>query len=364
MFQHPEFDRHESVHTFYDAASGLRALIAVHSTALGPAVGGCRLWTYPDVGAALTDVLRLSRGMSLKNAMAGLPLGGGKAVLMGPVAPEARTRAFQVFGDWVDSLGGRYLTAEDVGTSVADMETVAQRTPFVGGLASRAGELGGDPSPFTARGVCRGIEAAVRWHLGRESLEGVRVAVQGLGHVGQHLCAELAQRGAELIVADVDPARVAAVQAAHGARAESPCDILAAEADVVAPCALGAVLDRASVAALRAPIVAGAANNQLADARVGELLTQRGILYAPDFVINAGGIICVSAERVGATGLAQVQAEVDRIGARLGVIFARAEHDGLPTQQVAERMALERIGAGRRPQPVFAGTFEPAHAGG
>ncbi|MEZ5726768.1 MAG: Glu/Leu/Phe/Val dehydrogenase dimerization domain-containing protein [Burkholderiaceae bacterium] len=347
MFDHAEYRDHESVHAFHDAATGLRALIAVHSTRLGPALGGCRLWHYEHEADALTDVLRLSRGMSLKNAMAELPIGGGKAVLLGPVAPEARRDAFLAFGSWVDSLGGRYQTAEDVGTSVADMQVVAERTRHVGGLAAGSGTVGGDPSPFTALGVLRGIEAAVRAKIKCDSLDGIRVAVQGLGHVGQYLCAELSARGARLVVSDVDPARVRKVCESFGAVPETPDRILAAEADVLAPCALGAVLNRRTITALRVPVVAGAANNQLADGNAGRLLHERGVLYAPDFVINAGGVISVAAEQAGESSLEQVLADIDRIDTRLTEIFERANQENRSTGVVAEDIAMTRIRAGK-----------------
>jgi len=295
MFDSPAYDAHEKVVDVHDAETGLRAIIAVHSTARGPAAGGCRLWTYDTPEAARTDALRLSRGMSYKNAMADLPFGGGKAVIMGPVATEQREALFAAFGRAVEALGGAYITAEDVGVGVSDMMVVAKETRYVSGLATE-GAVGGDPSPFTARGVAIGIEAAVKARLGRDSLEGVRVAVQGLGHVGGYLCAELHARGAKLIVADLNPARVVDMVERFGAEVAGVSDILFADADVVAPCALGAIITPEAAGRLTAAVVAGAANNQLSVPEVGAVLARRGILYAPDYVINAGGIIAVSAE--------------------------------------------------------------------
>ncbi|MBW8880029.1 MAG: Glu/Leu/Phe/Val dehydrogenase, partial [Asticcacaulis sp.] len=269
MFDHPDFDGHEKVLFVEDAPSGLRAIIAVHSTALGAAAGGCRLWTYPSVSDALTDALRLSRGMSYKNAMANLPMGGGKAVILGPVG-DNREKMLEAFGRAVDSLNGQYITAEDVGVSVADMQVVSRQTKFVSGLAATgAGTSGGDPSPFTARGVRVGIEAAVRARLDRPELAGLSVAVQGLGHVGMYLCEELHNLGANLVVADINPARVSEAQRRFGAVGVSVDDILTQAVDIVAPCALGGTITEYAARYIRAAIVAGAANNQLLTADAG-----------------------------------------------------------------------------------------------
>jgi leucine dehydrogenase len=351
LFDLPEFDAHERVCFGYDAASGLRAIIALHSTALGPAAGGCRLWPYADTGAAVADVLRLSRGMSYKNAMAGLPLGGGKAVII--AAPrQAKTPAlFEAFGRFVDDLNGRYITAEDVGTTIADMSQVARVTRYVAGLGRAPGEAGGDPGPKTALGVFLGIKAAVRFRLGRSDLQGVRVAVQGLGGVGFHLCRMLAQEGAALTVADVRASVVQQATQEFGARAVGVNDLLSQDADVLAPCALGAVLDAVSIPKLRARIIAGAANNQLAQGQDGQALSAAGILYAPDYVINAGGIISVSREYQGGATEAQVIADIQGIPVRLTEIFERARRENRTTNAVADEMAREIL-AGRQHQQV------------
>lgn len=345
LFEMRDFDAHEQVMFGCDAASGLRAIIAIHSTALGPAAGGCRMWPYAAHADAVSDALRLSRGMSYKNAMADLPFGGGKAVIIGDPREKTRQR-LEAFARLVDSLGGRYITAEDVGTTTADMEQVACITPFVAGLANRTGQVGGDPGPKTALGVFLGIKAAVRFRLGRTSVEGLRVAVQGLGGVGYPLCRLLADEGALLRVADPRPAAVQRVCEELGAQPVSADSILAEEVDVLAPCALGAVLDARSIPTLRARVVAGAANNQLARDEDGPALMRAGILYAPDYVINAGGIINVFYEYQGGATEAQVRAEIERIPVRLTEIFERARREDRPTSAVADQMARERLASG------------------
>ena len=348
VFDMREFDDHEGVVFGHDAATGLRAIIAVHSTALGPAAGGCRMWPYATSAEAVADVLRLSRGMSYKNALAGLPFGGGKAVIIGEPRQAKTPELLEAFGRFVDSLGGRYITAEDVGTTVTDMAQVRRATGFVAGLGAAAGQAGGDPGPKTALGVYLGIKAAVKFALGRADLEGLQVAVQGVGGVGYHLCELLAREGAQLAVADVRPAAVQRVCAEFRARAVPVGDILALDVDVLAPCALGAVLNALSIPQLRARIIAGAANNQLAQGQDGAALLAAGILFAPDYVINAGGIISVAHEyRCGATE-AQVIADIHAIPARLTEIFERARRENRPTNAVADEMARERLG--RRPQ--------------
>ena len=348
MFDLPAYDGHEKVTMVEDAATGLKAIIAVHSTAMGPAAGGCRLWTYGSDTAALTDALRLSKGMSYKNAMADLPMGGGKAVICGPVAPEHRVEVFKAFGRAVDSLGGQYITAEDVGVSVADMEIIATQTKYVSGISGGAGKSGGDPSPYTARGVRVGIESAVRAAMGRRDLDGIKVAVQGLGHVGMYLCQELAARGAHLVVADIHADRVVEAQVRFGATAVHVDDILMQAADVVAPCALGGAITEDVATHLGAKIVAGAANNQLLTPEAGRILARRGVLYAPDYVINAGGIIMVSGEISGNNEESVVLAAVDRIGGRLDDIFARAQSGEAMTFEIADQMAQAKIHAARK----------------
>lgn len=350
MFTHPEFDAHESVTWIQDPETGLRALIAVHSTALGPGMGGCRVWTYADAAEGLTDALRLSRGMSLKNAMADLALGGGKAVIFGPLpeAPEARAAAFHAFGRAVNGLGGRYVTAEDVGVSVADMTAVAEETSFVSGLEQQGDAVGGDPSPFTALGVLRGIEAAVARRFGGAGLDGRQVAVQGVGNVGGALCRLLSDHGARLMLADADHERAAAMAEELRAEQVAPDTILELPVDVFAPCALGGVLTADSVARLGAPIVAGAANNQIWDDAAGAALAARGITYVPDYVVNAGGIIAVGAEYLGGKSKQDVFDAVEAIGPRVADLLARAERDGVRVDLLADRLAQEKIAAARK----------------
>jgi len=345
IFDMREFDAHELVVFGHDAATGLRSIIAVHSTALGPAAGGCRLWPYASTAAALEDVLRLSRGMSYKNAMAGLAFGGGKAVIIADARRPKTPELFEAFGRFVDSLSGRYITAEDVGTTVADMTAVARATRFVSGLGAAPGRAGGDPGPKTALGVFLGIKAAVKCALGRADLQGVRVAVQGAGGVGYHLCALLAREGAQITAADVRESALQRVCDEFKARPVPAAELLAAEADVVSPCALGAVLNEKSIPRLKARIVAGAANNQLAhEGPDGEALKAAGILYAPDYVINAGGIISVSHEYHGGSTEEAVLAAIRGIPARLTEIFERARRENRTTNAVADEMARERLG--------------------
>lgn len=346
-FDDSAFDDHERVIFCRDAATGLKAIIAIHSTALGPAAGGCRLWRYDNDDAALHDVLRLSQGMSYKNAMAGLDFGGGKAVILKDAGFTGSDALYEKFGEFVDQLGGSYITAEDVGMSVAVMEKIARRTAYVTGLPRGKGEIGGDPSPRTAFGVFKGIEAAARFRLGRSDLEGLAVAVQGVGNVGYNLCRYLAEAGAALTVADIDAERVQRTGDEFGARSAHLEDILFQEVDVVAPCALGAVLNASSIPRLQAPIVAGAANNQLETAEDGGRLTEANILYAPDYVINAGGIINVAFEYRGGGREEEVLEQVAEIGPRLTRIFEEARDSGLPTNVIADRQARAIIAAAR-----------------
>lgn len=347
VFSAVDFSDHELVVFARDAETGLKAVIAVHSTVLGPAVGGCRMWQYASDEEAVCDVLRLSKGMSHKNAMANLPLGGGKSVIMTPEGNFDRQALLKAFGRAVDSLGGRYVTAEDVGTSVADMLTIQSMTPHVSGLNSDPTK-GGDPSPYTALGVYHGIRASVRHKLGKDSLAGVTVAVQGLGNVGRNLCGLLHRDGAKLIVTDISEDRVQDAVSAYGAKAVSLDDIFSVEADVLAPCALGAVLNAKTIPMFNVPVVAGAANNQLATAEDAEHLRARGILYAPDYVINAGGIIAVFDEIQNDFEQDRVVAKVEAIGDRLAQIFVEADRDGMATATVADRLAEAKIAAGRK----------------
>ncbi len=347
VFDNAEFDNHESLHFFDDEATGLRAIIAVHSTALGPGAGGCRRWTYSQEDEAITDVLRLSRGMTYKNAVAGLPFGGGKAVILATDNAPKSAELFGAFGRAVDSLGGRYITAEDVGVSVEDMRNVNKQTEFVSGLPKSGDAAGGDPSPWTAVGVFLGIEATVKARLEKDTVEGLTVAVQGVGHVGLHLCRMLHEAGAKLIVADVSHANLKLVTDEMPAEVVSPADILYVDADVLAPCALGNILTSTTIPSLKASVIAGAANNQLSTAADGKRLQDRGILYAPDYVINAGGIISVSHEYHGGSSEDAVQKDVEKIPERLTAIYKEAETSGRPTNELADELARRLVAEGK-----------------
>ena len=338
VFSASDFDRHERVVFCNDKATGLRAVIAIHNTVLGPALGGCRMWDYADDGDALTDALRLSRGMTFKAALAGIPYGGGKAVIIGDPRRDKSHGLLQAMGRAVHSLGGRYRTAEDVGTTVADMDVLRTVTPYAHGISDGSG----NPSPATAYGVYLGIRAAVQYQMGRENLDGVRVAVQGLGNVGMRLCGYLAEAGATLTVADLDAELAARAFDDYGARVVDVGEILTVEADVLAPCALGAVLNDKTIPALRAQVVAGGANNQLDRFDHGDALRQRGILYAPDYVINAGGVIDVVNEGPGYSE-EKVLRQVDGIYETVMRVFTEAEAMDLATNEVARAMAMRRI---------------------
>ena len=343
----PDFDEHEGVHLFTDPASGLSAVIAVHSTALGPAAGGVRFWHYATQDRAVTDALRLSRGMSFKNAMAGLALGGGKGVVLAPEPGAVITEAqLLAFGRAVESLGGRYITAEDVGMSEARMKVIAGETRYVSGLPVASGAAGGDPGPYTALGVYLGVKAAAARALRATDMKGVRVAIQGVGSVGGGLARLLAADGAVLTLADVDAGRAQALADELGAATVVADAILGVEADIVSPNALGAILTERSIAALKVKAVAGGANNQLATADDGWRLHARGILYAPDYVINAGGIINVGLEYLGQGDEAEVKARIARIPTRLEEIWAEGARSGEPSSVVADAIARRLIGRG------------------
>ena len=346
LWDYPDFDDHEGVHLFRDPAAGLTAVIAIHSTHLGPAAGGTRFWHYADGADAITDALRLSRGMSFKNAMAGLPMGGGKGVVLADPGRTKTPALLAAFGRAIDSLGGRYVTAEDVGMSDADMVAISAETRHVAGLPVRQGAAGGDPGPLTALGVYLGVKAAVKRGLGRDNVAGVHVAIQGVGSVGGGLARRLAAEGARLTLADFDRDRADALAAELGGTAVDKADILAVAADVVSPCALGAILDAETIAALNAPVVAGGANNQLATPEDGARLHARGILYAPDYVINAGGIINVGLEYLGHGDRAEVEQRIAMIPGRLEQIWDESAATGDPAALVADRIALRLIGRG------------------
>lgn len=340
-----ETEELERLHLIDDRRTGLVAAIAVHSTVLGPAAGGCRFWSYSSKNALVADAIRLARGMSYKNAMAGLPLGGGKAVILRRDGAIDREALFAAFGDMVAELNGMYITAEDVGTSVQDMRAIRSRTRFVAGLDSQEGKAGGDPSPWTALGIFEGMKAAAR--MRGIDLNGATVAVQGVGNVGGGLCRLLAKEGARIILADVDQARAASLARELGARQAGVEEILQAEAEILAPCALGAILNDETIPLLRAEVICGGANNQLAEERHGTMLHERGCLYVPDYVVNAGGIINVSAEYLGESAN-QVEGRVREIAPRVIEILRRANERGLPSNRVADDMARETIERGRQ----------------
>jgi len=343
----PDFDAHEALHFIHDEATGLRAIIALHSTHLGPAGGGVRFWHYADADDALTDALRLSRGMSYKNAMAGLPLGGGKAVILAGEDRAKSPELLAAYGRAVESLGGRYVTAEDVGMTVTDMIEVRRQTRFVAGLPAEGGAVGGDPGPHTSLGVFLGIKAAVKRALGKDSLSGLRIALQGAGSVATGVAIHAAADGARLSVADVDAGRAKKLADDLAATVVDPDHILALEADVFSPNALGAILTEQSIPTLNTPIVAGGANNQLATPQDGARLMQRGILYAPDYVINAGGIINVSSEFLGEGDTKVVRSRIEAIPDRLEQIWAESAASGRDPAAVADAMAQRLIGRGR-----------------
>ena len=330
--------RHEQVVFTHEPSCGYRGIIAIHDTTLGPALGGCRFWDYESDMDALVDVLRLSRGMTYKAAVAGLNLGGGKSVILGDPKRADREMIMRAHGRAVESLKGRYITAEDVGTSVEDMDFVHMETDSVVGIAHRSG----DPSPVTAYGVYRGIKACARKRYGDDDLEGRTVAVQGVGHVGYHLCADLAAEGARLVVTDIDQEKVARVVDEFGANAVGEEEIYRVDADVFAPCALGAVLNDETIPELRVDIVAGAANNQLGNAEHDNMLEERGILYAPDYVINAGGLINVYSE-LADWGLERSKRKAGEIYHTLLEIFGLAEREGVTSAEAADRIARRRV---------------------
>ncbi|MGH7504887.1 MAG: Leu/Phe/Val dehydrogenase [Longimicrobiales bacterium] len=329
---------HEQVVFGYDPTTGYKGIIAIHNTTLGPALGGTRFWNYDSDEDALTDVLRLSRGMTYKAAVAGLNLGGGKSVIIGNPRTTQREMLFRAHGRFVDTLKGRYITAEDVGTSVEDMDYVQMETDYVSGMA---GGLG-DPSPVTAYGTYRGIKACAKEKYGDDSLAGKRVAVQGVGHVGYHLCSYLAEEGARLAVTDIDDGRVQKVVKDFGAEPVKPDAIYGEEADIFAPCALGAVINDRTLPRFRFDIIAGAANNQLEEERHGDEVAEKGILYAPDYVLNAGGLINVYGELNGWTP-ERAKRKAGEIYQTLLDLFELARDQGIPTYAAADRLAERRI---------------------
>ena len=342
MFDKPAFAGHESVHHFFDAKTGLRAIIAIHSTARGPAAGGCRMWNYATAEDAFVDALRLSEGMSYKNAMADLPLGGGKAVIWGNSKTDKTPELFRALGRAIATLNGKYWSAEDVGVSVHDMAYAAEMTPYVAGLPTGKA-ASGDPSPVTAKGVFLGIKATAQRAFGTDDLNGKHVAVQGVGHVGGYVCGHLAKAGAKLTITDVNVETLAAVSQETGAKVVTPDEIYDVAADIFSPNALGAIINSNTLPRLKAKVIAGGANNQLSTPDMGERVLEKGILYAPDYVINGGGIINVAAEISGTYDPAWVDDKVQRLVQTLGEVLDQAKAENRASNRVADEIARRRI---------------------
>jgi leucine dehydrogenase len=346
LFDSPAFEGHEGVHAFFDEETGLKCIIAVHSTARGPAAGGCRMWPFPTAEAAMVDALRLSRAMSYKNAMADLDLGGGKAVIIGDSRTQKSPALFEAFGRAIEDVGGKYWTAEDVGVSPSDLMHTRKTTRYVAGLTGHPA-ASGDPSPVTADGVFRGIQLGVRRALNRD-LDGVTVAVQGVGHVGGFLCDQLHAAGAKLVITDVNEDLLKAVATRTNAKVVTPGSIFDADAEVFAPCALGGAINADTLPRLKCRVIAGGANNQLADADIGRAVFDHGILYLPDYVINGGGIINVAGEiraldRNEAFDPAWVETKLARLMETLGEVLDRSKAERRPSDQVANEIARSRI---------------------
>lgn len=357
FFNEIERKDHEQVVLCSDKNSNLRAIIAIHDTTLGPALGGTRMWTYDSDEAALSDALRLSRGMTYKAAVAGLNLGGGKAVIIGDPNKAKNETLFRAYGRFVEGLAGRYITAEDVGTSVNDMEWVRMETKYVTGI-DRAMGGGGDPSPVTAFGVYQGMKAAVKEMTGSDSLRGKKIAVQGAGHVAGYLCDYLAKEGAKIFVTDIYPEKAKAIVGRTKATFVAPEKIYEAAADIFCPCALGAILNDTTIPKLKAKIVAGGANNQLADeAKHGKMLMKLGIIYAPDYAINAGGLISVANELEGYSHERAVK-QAEGIYDTIRRIFVMAKEMKIPTHEASNQLAEQRIRDLGRIRNVYAGRSE------
>lgn len=334
---------HEQIVLCHDEATKLRAVIAIHNTILGPALGGCRMWPFESEEEAIFDAMRLSRGMTYKNAAAGLNLGGGKAVIIGDPNKDKSEALFRAFGRFVQSVGGRYITAEDVGTSVEDMEQINMETSFVSGLPTEFGGSG-DPSPFTALGTFEGIKASVKYKLKKNDINGIKVAVQGVGHVGYYLCEMLHDAGAELIVTDIFEDKVDTVVNEFGAVAVSGDEIYRVDAEVFAPCALGAIVNDETIKQMKFKIIAGGANNQLLDENIhGKKLKEKSILYAPDYLINAGGVTNVYFEVINEYNKERVTKKVKNIYNILMEVYSIADQQNITTVEAAAHFAEKRI---------------------
>ena len=342
VFDEMKTKEHEQVVYCYDRSTGLKAIIAIHNTTLGPALGGTRMWNYNSDDEAVIDALRLSRGMTYKAAISGLNLGGGKAVIIGDPALKGEA-LWRRYGKFVDSLNGKYITAEDVNTSAADMEFIYQETKHVTGIPEYMGGSG-DPSPFTAYGVFVGMKACAHKQWGNDDLNGKKVLVQGVGHVGQYLVSHLCDAGAKVFITDINESRIAETTKKYQVEYVSPEAMLDLDMDIYAPCALGATVNSDSIPKLKCSIIAGAANNQLAEEKVhGRQLIERGILYAPDFLINAGGLVNVAAEASGSYNREKVTRDVEKIYHRLLDIFSLSLSENITTQEAAMRIAQKRI---------------------
>ncbi len=347
LFDSPSFANHEGVHAFSDEKTGLKAIVAVHSTARGPAVGGTRMWNYGSAAEALEDVLRLSRGMSYKNAVADLEMGGGKSVIIGDSKTQKTPELFRAFGRFIDQLGGNYYAAEDVGVSVQDIAQARTQTEYVVGL-SGGKEGSGDPSPVTAEGVYRSTLLAAKRLWNQDDLTGLTIAVQGIGHVGGYLADKLHKAGAKLVITDVNQPLLEEVAARTGAEIVAPDAIYDVKADIYAPCALGATLNPQTLDRLTVKAVVGAANNQLATPEIGKILFERGVLYAPDYVVNGGGIINVASELKarqtgGAYDPAWVEGKLSRLMETLEEVLDRSASEKRPTYEIADAIAEARI---------------------
>ncbi len=331
---------------FTDKTSGLNAIISIHDATLGPACGGCRIYPYESFEAGLEDVKSLSRGMTFKNALGGIPFGGGKAVIFADPKKDKTPELLRAFGKAVDSLEGLYYTAEDSGVSEEDMAIIRSVTPYAAGVDK--GGIGGNPSPFTARGVWRGVQAAARYKLGAASLKGLHVSILGVGAVGMELARLIHEEGGRLTVADINQTAVEEARASFGAESVSPDEAIAVDADIFSPCALGGSINADTIGRLKAKIVAGAANNQLKTPDMDAQLHELGVLYAPDYVINAAGVISVGLEILGRWTELEMTRRIDKIGDTLMEIFARADQEGRPTGAVADELAMEVIARGKQ----------------
>lgn len=351
IFQYMEKYDYEQLVFCQDKASGLKAIIAIHDTTLGPALGGTRMWTYENEESAIEDALRLARGMTYKNAAAGLNLGGGKTVIIGDPKKDKNEEMFRAFGRYIQGLNGRYITAEDVGTTEEDMDIIHDETDFVTGISPAFGSSG-NPSPVTAFGVYRGMKAAAKAAFGTDSLEGKIVAVQGVGNVAYNLCRHLHEEGATLIVTDINKEAVERVVQEFGARAVDPADIYSQECDIYSPCALGATINDETIPVLKAKVIAGAANNQLKESRHGDLIHEKGIVYAPDYVINAGGVINVADELYGYNKDRALK-KVEGIYNNIERVISISKRDGISTHLAADRLAEERIERMRQSRSQF-----------